>query len=486
MKTRKLMETKPIEVFKYFEDLTFIPRESSNESGVADYLVDFAETNNLEWIRDKHNNVIIKKDASKGYEDHKGIIIQSHTDMVCKKKDGYEIDFMNDSIEFNVQDDMIIAENTTLGADDGIGVAFGLAIMADKNIKHPAIELVCTSEEELGFFGAEALDMSVLKGKRIINIDHGCDNEFCIGCAGGPGIECEFPVNREKADMKKVNMKVSLNGLIGGHSGEDIDKGRGHAVKLFGRFLEALDKEVGIDISTLSIGTQDSAIPRSAEAVICIDSLKETEVKEIAEKYQRYFSDEYYFTDPNITINCEIADIVNDTVIDKMSKQRIFDFITFSDSGVVRMDTEFPEYVESSVSTGVVKLNENNVIMQILTRSSRKSIYDEMVRKIIRLTEIIGGTYKITSDCPEWEYKKDSVLADIFQKAYKDMFNSEPKMIILHAGLEPGVFIKKMGGDIEAIAYGPNIKDMHTPGESLQISSVEKMWEFTKKVLALL
>lgn len=271
MKERLLTNTEPIDVFHYFEDLTFIPRESGNEKEVSDYLVNFAKEHGLEYKQDEWYNVLIRKEATPGYEDHPGVIVQAHMDMVCEKNGDVEHDFAKDPIVFEVEDDRVIAKNTTLGADDGIGVSFGLALLADDSIKHPAIEFVCTSDEERGLQGIENFDFTQLKGDYVINVDSDDEGVVVVGCAGGPVVKVNVPIRKVPADHKKEYYAIKITGLRGGHSGEDIHRGRANANKLLIRVLRALEENVRFDLSDITGGLKYNAIPRNAEAVIGIE-----------------------------------------------------------------------------------------------------------------------------------------------------------------------------------------------------------------------
>lgn len=271
MKERLLTNTEPIDVFHYFEDLTFIPRESGNEKEVSDYLVNFAKEHGLEYKQDEWYNVLIRKEATPGYEDHPGVIVQAHMDMVCEKNGDVEHDFAKDPIVFEVEDDRVIAKNTTLGADDGIGVSFGLALLADDSIKHPAIEFVCTSDEERGLQGIENFDFTQLKGDYVINVDSDDEGVVVVGCAGGPVVKVNVPIRKVPADHKKEYYGIKITGLRGGHSGEDIHRGRANANKLLIRVLRALEENVRFDLSDITGGLKYNAIPRNAEAVIGIE-----------------------------------------------------------------------------------------------------------------------------------------------------------------------------------------------------------------------
>ena len=332
MKERLLTNTEPIDVFHYFEDLTFIPRESGNEKEVSDYLVNFAKEHGLEYKQDEWYNVLIRKEATPGYEDHPGVIVQAHMDMVCEKNGDVEHDFAKDPIVFEVEDDRVIAKNTTLGADDGIGVSFGLALLADDSIKHPAIEFVCTSDEERGLQGIENFDFTQLKGDYVINVDSDDEGVVVVGCAGGPVVKVNVPIRKVPADHKKEYYAIKITGLRGGHSGEDIHRGRANANKLLIRVLRALEENVRFDLSDITGGLKYNAIPRNAEAVIGIEKEDKAAVDAVIERFSGIFADEYRVNDPGITLEA-VPQETADHILDEASSRRVLDYIDFTETG---------------------------------------------------------------------------------------------------------------------------------------------------------
>ncbi|HIU25438.1 MAG TPA: aminoacyl-histidine dipeptidase [Candidatus Copromorpha excrementigallinarum] len=482
MKERILTNVEPKDVLKYFEDLTFIPRESGNEKEVSDYLVNFAKEHGFEWSQDDYYNVLMRKPASKGYEDHPGIIIQAHMDMVCEKNRDFEHDFARDPIKFEVDGDKIIARDTSLGADDGIGVAIGLAVMADPELKHPAIEFVCTSDEERGMSGIENFDFSVLKGSRVINLDSDDEGVLVVGCAGGPVVRVELPVSRKAADREKSYFEITLRGLLGGHSGEDIHRGRANANKLMVRVLMAVQRELGFDLAAISGGLKYNAIPRNAEVTIGVDREKEAALRAVVDRYSAIFADEYRVNDPDIELGIAPADAPKE-VLDEESKMKILDYMNFSETGIIRMDMDYPQFVESSVSLGVVNIEGDKAVILIMTRSSKDSQYELSFEKIVRLTELLGGEYFVMSNCPAWEYDYQSELKATYERVYEDMFGKKASIMILHAGVEPSEFAKNMDRKMDMISMGPDVRNLHAPGEYFSISSTQRFWESFKKFL---
>ena len=482
MENRILANTEPVEVFRYFEDLTRIPRESGNEAAVCAYLVEFAKAHNLEYQTDDAYNIIMRKPAGKGFEGKAGVILQAHMDMVCEKNAGVEHDFEKDPIQFEIEDDKIIAKNTTLGADDGIGVALALAVLADDSRAYPALEFVCTADEERGMTGVEAFDGNLIQGSTLINLDSDDEGIFIVGCAGGPVVKVFLPMEKESAPADAKYVKISVKGLLGGHSGEDIHRNRANSNKLLCRLLTTLKETVEYALVDFTGGLKYNAIPREAEAVIAVSAADMAKVEEVVAAHQAMASKEYWISDPDIVISCAAAESAAQTLT-KASRDSLLNYLYFTQSGIVRMNPEFPEIVESSVSLGVVRLEENQAVIQIMTRSSMRSMYEEMFNHIRRLTELFGATYQVMSNCPEWEYDPDSSAKKIIGDLYQEMYGKEPKYMILHAGLECGELGEKVPHKLDMISMGPDVRNLHAPGEYVTISSTQKVWEFFKEVL---
>lgn len=480
-----LKDIEPKLVFKYFEDLTEIPRCSGQEGKVVDYLIDFAKENNFEYHKDEINNLLIKVPATKGYENHPVLILQAHSDMVCEKNEDTDHDFCSNPIKIEIEDDKVIAKETTLGADDGIGVSLAMAIATDKNLSHPPLEIVITSDEERGLVGASKFDMSLLSGKRMINLDSDDEGVFVVGAAGGPVIKIELPINRIDRDEDEKLIEINIKGLLGGHSGEDIHRKRANSNKLLARVLNSLDKKLDYNLVDIKGGLLYNAIPREAKAIISISDDKIEDIKTIIKKCEEEFKIEYYSIENKLSLNVsEIKKEEYDKVLDKDSKQKIIDFIFLSYTGVLRMNPETNDIVESSISLGVIRLEDDKAVIQTMTRSSLESIYMYMYYQVDKLAKLLGGTTSMMSNSPEWEYEPKSKLKDIFEETYKDLFNKNPKFMVLHAGLEAGVFKKDLPYEIDAISTGPDVRNLHSPGEYVTISSTQKVWKFLKEVIS--
>lgn len=486
MYNRVLQDIEPKEVFRYFEDLTRIPRESGNEGQAVKYLIAFAKKNGLEWYLDEYLNVLIRKKASPGYEGHPGVILQGHSDMVCEKNAGTQHDFEKDPIKIEIEGDKIIAKETTLGADDGIGVALALALLADKNAQHPALELVCTSDEERGMVGAENFDIGLLKGKILINLDANEEGVFIVGCAGGPAISTEIPLEREAAAEGLKAIRLKLSGLLGGHSGEDINRGRANSIKLMVRLLMAIQRELPFKLADFRAGLKYNAIPREAETLILVSEKDVEKVQSVVAETGADLKKEYRVADKDIAVSA-VADgdalTYQGDVLTEKSTEALLDYICFAESGILRMDMEFKDTVESSVSIGNIHLDDDKAILQTLTRSSLKSVYMETYYKIERLAKHVGGTLSLMSNCPEWEYDPNSSIKEIFNETYRKMYGKDANNLIIHAGLECGVFKKNAVSPLDMIAAGPDARNLHTPGEYLSISSTARFWDFFQEVI---
>ncbi|EOD01588.1 Aminoacyl-histidine dipeptidase (Peptidase D) [Caldisalinibacter kiritimatiensis] len=477
-----LNNLEPNKVFEYFEEISQIPRGSGNEKAISDYLAQFAKERDLDVIQDEALNVIIKKPATKGYENAPVVILQGHMDMVCEKNKDTIHDFEKDPIKLKVEGDIIRAEGTTLGADNGIAVAYCLAILDSNDIPHPSLEVVITTEEETGMGGASKLNPENLDGKILINIDAEEEGNFFVSCAGGVRTKVILPVEWENADESLETYIVKVRGLKGGHSGMEIDKGRGNANKIMGRILKDLNTTFDIKLSDLSGGAKMNAIPREADAVIMVDSKdKETIVQKI-EKWNNILKNELKSSDPDVNILFEKFDNNDKKVLSKQSQDKAISLLQIILNGIQTMSMDIEGLVESSTNLGVVTTKENEIMFESAVRSSVKSLKKAIVEHTQTVAEVVGAKLVTESDYPEWEYNPDSNIRKIMQKVYKEKFNKEPKLTAIHAGLECGLFKEKLG-DIDMIALGPNMYDVHTPNEHLSISSTARTWELLLDVL---
>ena len=479
----KLKDLSSFEAFKYFKAMNEIPRGSGNEKAISDWLVSFAKEHNLEVIQDKALNVIIKKPGTKGYEKAPIIILQGHMDMVCEKNTATKHDFLKDPIEFIVEGDILRANGTTLGADNGIAVAYGLAVLASSDLAHPPIELLVTTEEETGMGGAQGLDSKNLDGRILINIDSEEEGKLLVSCAGGVREKIKLPITWVEADESFINATVSLKGLNGGHSGMEINKERGNAIKLMGRFLMDLKSVIDFKINGVNGGAKNNAIPREADALILF---RENDKKIVIEKVAQWkttFIDEQKGIDPDVDLELEILDKKVKTVFSEDTATKALQVLFLIPNGVKNMSMAIEGLVQSSTNIGVLTTSKDNLEFDSAVRSSVKTLKKAICDETIVLAEMVGAVIEFESDYPEWQYNPESEIRTIFQKVYKDINGKDVEIAAIHAGLECGLISDKFEGKIDQISFGPNIYDVHTPKEHLSISSTDRMWNYLVAIL---
>ncbi|WDV44857.1 aminoacyl-histidine dipeptidase [Clostridiaceae bacterium M8S5] len=471
---------KPEDVFKYFEEISNIPRCSGDEKRISDYLVKFAIDNGLDFSQEECLNVIIRKPATKGYENAPTVILQGHMDMVCEKNNDCVHNFCTDPLKLLIDGDMVKAQGTTLGADNGIAVAYGLAILADKTLEHPAIEVLITSDEESGMTGVMNLNPEDIKGTTLINLDSEEEGEFCVSCAGG--VSGSFYI---KADYVDVDSKydefysVKIRGLKGGHSGADIDKGRANSHKLMARVLDSFDFDY--TLADIKGGAKANAIPREADAVIGVNAGDKTSLELCVKKCEETFKNEFSITDSDVKVVLKPVSKPEKTFTSDV-KNKVIALITTVINGIQTMSMSIENLVESSTSLGVVVLENDNIEFRCALRSSVDSLKEYMVKQMKRTADLVGAEFIASDGYPGWEYKEDSKIREICIETYKNMYHKEPKVMAIHAGLECG-FLKEKLGDIDMISIGPDLFDVHTPDECISISSVERTYTFLKEVL---
>ena len=470
----------PEKVFMFFEELTQIPHGSHNTKQISDYCVDFAKKRGLKVYQDEYNNVVIYRPASAGYENAPGVIIQGHLDMVCEKESGCTHDFLKDALDVYVEDGYVNARGTTLGGDDGIAIAYALAVLDDESIKAPAIEAVFTVDEEVGLDGAKMLDGSVLSSKYLINIDNEEEGAFIVGCAGGMRSGLRLPVSYTGMDGK--NVRITITGLAGGHSGMEINKGRANAHIILGRLLFNLDEELFYGISGLAGGRMDNAISRECSVDLCINPDDETRVRELCDILTAQLKNEYSGTDDGIRINVE--DLAGDgaEVIEEKNKQAFIFLLMNVPNGVQKFSGHIEGLVETSLNLGILSMDRDCITISFSVRSSVGSAKQALADKLRYLIEFFGGEYVETGCYPEWAYRPESAFRDKAVKLYEDMFNEKANVCVIHAGLECGLFAEKLPV-LDMISIGPDMKDIHTPSAKLNIKSVEKVWKYLTALL---
>lgn len=470
----------PNRVFYYFEEICRIPHGSFNTDAISRYLVDFAAAHGLECRRDESDNVVIKKPAAPGYEQAPAVILQGHSDMVCEKVPGSDHDFEKDGLELVVDGDMIRARETTLGADNGIAVAYALALLEDGSLQHPALEVVITSNEEVGLLGAKALDTSDLKGRYFINMDSEEEGKLWISCAGGVSMTAEIAV--ECREEQGTVYEITVDGLLGGHSGAEIDKIRANSNKLIGQLLFELAEQVDYQLISISGGLKDNAIPRLTTARILADQEEAGRLADIAAAFQQKMREEYSGSDAGITVAIAPREVTAAPVFSPVSRQKVLFFLMHMPYGVQKMSGEIPGLVETSVNPGVLTVNQEGCRVILNIRSSVSSAKTDLARKIRYLTEFLGGACNEEGDYPAWEYRRESRLRDIMAETYQELFAERPDIVAIHAGLECGVFYEKIA-DLDCVSFGPEMKDIHTTEETLFIASTERMWKLLIKTL---
>ncbi|MDO5135171.1 MAG: aminoacyl-histidine dipeptidase [Eubacteriales bacterium] len=472
---------KPQRVFYYFEEICRIPHGSGNTREISDYLAGFAREQGLAFVQDEKNNVVIYKEAFPGYEEAPTVILQGHMDMVCEKRPDVEHDFTRDGLKLSVTEDgYVTANGTTLGGDDGIAVAYILAILESRDIPHPALEAVITVDEEIGLLGAAALDCSVLKGRRLINIDSEEEGSLLVGCAGGMCGECVIPVKR--MDAEGMICQVRITGLAGGHSGGEIDKNRANANILMGRFLYRLKKEMGFGLLELFGGTKDNAITRECQAVIMADEEELETLERLARETEEELQREYAGSDEGIRIQVTREEVRCASILHPTSMEKTLFFLMNVPWGVAKMSGTAAGLVETSSNLGVLRLCQEALEAVVSIRSSIGSASKALSQRVEYLTEFLGGEYEVSGAYPAWEYRKDSPLRDCMVRVYEEVYGEKPEVTVIHAGLECGLFYEKMEG-LDCVSVGPDIVDIHTSEERLSITSTERVWNYLLKVL---
>lgn len=476
-----LQNLEPKAVFEYFEEISNIPRGSGNEKEISDYLLNFGKSLGLESIQDKALNVIIKKPGTKGYENAPTVIIQGHMDMVCEKNNGVEHDFEKDPLKLRIVDDYIYATDTTLGADNGIAVAYAMAILASNDIPHPPIEVLITTDEETGMSGAMAIDKENIDGKILINLDNEEEGYLLVSCAGG--VRSTGTINIEKQDIKdKALIKINISGLKGGHSGMDIIKERGNSNKILGRVLKGLSREVKFNIISLNGGSKNNAIPREAEAIISTSINDEETVMNVIKNWNDIIASELRAQDPGVKIEGSIASENLEKEFTDESTSKVLDLLYLYPNGINSKSVDIDGLVESSTNLGVLTTNDTTVEFDSAIRSSVPSLKEEIVLRSKTIVELLGGEFTTTSDYPAWQYNPDSQIREICQGVHKELYGKEAEIVAIHAGVECGLFNEKLG-NLDMISFGPNLYDVHTPDEHMSISSVKNCYEYLKAIL---
>lgn len=477
MELKRLAGLEPAAVFGYFEEICAIPHGSRNTRMISDYLVNFAKTNGLRYIQDEADNVIIFGDATPGYEDHPAVILQGHMDMVCEKDADCPIDMAAEGLDVTHDGKVVFAKGTTLGADNGIAVAMGLAILADKTIPHPPIELLITSDEEIGLLGAAAVDLSELKGRALINLDSEGEGVFTVSCAGGCTATISLPVDRRAVYGPCIRLVV--DGLKSGHSGADIHRNRGNANKIMGEFMSRIQKLMPLCLTSLAGGAKDNVIPGSCQATLVAMGINLERINTIAEELQAEIREQY--DEPDASVQAFDVDALGGNSLSTESTAKVIGLLCAAPNGVQAWSKDIEGLVQTSLNMGVVKLGDRvNVTLSV--RSSVNSEKLELLEQLHKLADMFEADYKEDGAYPAWEYKKESRLRDVMVSTYKAMFDRDAKVEAIHAGLECGLFTEKLPG-LDCVSIGPQMYDIHTSRERLEIGSTQRTWEFLLAVL---
>lgn len=467
----------PARVMQYFAEISNIPRGSGNEAGVADYLVSFAKARSLECYRDEANNVLIKKAATAGRENAPAILLQGHTDMVCEKNGDTVHDFLTDPIRLRLDGDRLRADGTTLGGDNGIAVAYMLAILDGEAAAHPALECLFTAGEEVGMDGIVAFDHSRLAARHMINLDSEGEGMITAGCAGGVRTDLVIPVGRVAAPDGSVLMKVSLRGLCGGHSGEDIHRGRMGANVLLARLLSALRREVPFSLVTLQGGSKDNAIPRECEAIICLPAQDAASAAMKMMMLSDAVAVELVDEDGDCTVSVEKWDeACSCPPMDEDATCRVLSLLNTVPQGVLKVSRRVQGLVEYSRNAGVVWTEADAVKLTLTSRSCHETLLDHAEQALCDLAGLVGGTATHRNRYPGWDFAPESRVREAYIKAFSAHFGHEPRVLAIHAGLESG-YIKKQLPDMDIISVGPDMKNIHSPDEQLSLPSVSRIWQ---------
>lgn len=476
----KLAGLRPKEVFRYFEELCVIPHGSGNMKAISDYCMRFAREHGLKAIQDDAWNVILTKEASPGMEAAPTVILQGHLDMVCEKETDCTFDFQTDGLDLEVEGDFVYANGTTLGGDDGIAIAMMLAILADENLVHPRLECVFTTDEEIGLLGAQALDASSLQGRRLINLDSEEEGIFTVSCAGGMRSDCRLPL--EYQEVQGLCYMVRVEGLKGGHSGAEIHKEHGNSNVLMGRLLCALYEQVEFRLASLQGGLMDNAIPRETNAVIYVKEEEEGLLKSLLKEWDQVLKNEFRTSDPGVRVSYTKEGARRDQVMTRKSTSLLLYLLHMLPNGVMRTSVEIPGLVQTSLNLGILKTDEKEAHASFSVRSSVETEKREIGRRLRHGVEFLGGDCEESGDYPGWEYREHSVLRDTMVAVYERLYHKKPEIQAIHAGLECGILSGRLEG-LDCVSIGPNLYDIHTPGERLSISSVQRVYEFLLEVL---
>ena len=478
MSERKLAGLEPKAVFSYFEDICAIPHGSGNTKMISDYLVEFAKKHGLRWQQDALNNVLIFQDGTCGMEDHAPVILQGHMDMVCEKDEDCPIDMDHQGLEIAHDDTYVFAKGTTLGGDDGIALAYALALLADPTIPHPPLEVIFTVDEETGMEGATGVDLSDLKGRTLVNIDSEEEGIFTVSCAGGARGTITLPISRRAVYGPCV--KLTVEGLQGGHSGVEIHKNRANANKVMGELLSRIQNLMPLCLTKLIGGSKDNAIPRSCSVTLVAMGSHIERINDVCSQLEEEIRTQ--FDEPDVKIFGDDVDAFGGNALSTEDTGKVIGLLCSAPNGIQAWSEDIPGLVQTSLNLGVAKLEKEELRLTFAVRSSVNQEKKELLGKLEALAKLYEGGYSQMGDYPAWEYRKDSRLRDTMVEVYRSMFGKEPEVVAIHAGLECGILSDKLPG-LDCVSIGPDMKDIHTSRERLDIGSTGRTWAFLLEVL---
>lgn len=477
MSERKLQGLEPESVFRYFEEICAIPHGSRNTKAISDYLVSFAKAHGLRYRQDESNNVVIFAPGTCGLEDHESVILQGHMDMVCEKDAGCPLDMAVDGLDVTHDGCCIFAKGTTLGGDDGIAVAYALAILDDNTIAHPPLEVIITVDEEIGMLGAAAMDLADVKGRTMLNLDSEDEGIFTVSCADGA--TCTVSLNAERKAVYGPCVRLSVEGLRGGHSGAEIHKNRANANKVMGDFLGRIQKLMPLCLTSFSGGSKDNAIPRACQATVVAMGIGLERINDIAAQLQQEVRETY--DEPEALVQAFDVDALGGNALTTAATADVISLLCAAPNGVQAYCPDMPELVQTSLNLGIAKLGDR-FTATFSVRSSVNAEKEGLITKLKELADFYNGTYSQSGTYPAWEFKKDSRLRDVMVPIYTRMFGKEPKVLAIHAGLECGLLGDKLPG-LDCVSIGPQMHDIHTSREKLEIASTKRTWDFLLEVL---
>jgi dipeptidase D len=478
----EILNLKPEKVWYYFNEVCKIPRPSKKEEKITAWLIEFGKKHNLETLSDEVGNVLIRKPATKGKENSAGVVLQSHTDMVCEKNADTAHDFDKDPIQPFIDGEWVKAKGTTLGADDGIGIAAQLAILASDDIPHGPIECLFTVDEETGLTGAFALSPDFLNGRVLLNLDSEDEGQLFIGCAGGKDTEVTFDYKKENVPENFVAFKVSVTGLKGGHSGDDINKGLGNAVKIINRFLYHSSTKHQLRVSKIDGGNLRNALAREAYAIVVIPESTKDSFIEYAKWYNNAVKDELKVNEPDLKFAIE-PHTLPEFIIDQDTQTRLLSSLYACPHGVITMTPDMPGLVETSTNLASVKTLDDIIVVQTSQRSSVETLKDDVANMVAAVFHLAGASVKHGEGYPGWKPNPSSKLVGVMKGTYIRLFDKEPQVLAIHAGLECGVIGEKYPG-MDMISFGPTLRGVHSPTERINIETVEMFWKLLVEVLA--